>query len=440
MQLNILVATTCLLLACWLPTLTQAQESAKSRDRSEEDLAEIVDTLRQAVPFDNEVIPAGETYLRVLQSAVTALYASDKLKRHRIEHERKWNAAREKHATAAVPTTGSAFNCDVVRSHSPPTSVDKLRPADIDVVGAIGDSLTAGMGIYSKNLLTIFTQYRGHSFTMGGKEDLSQHTTMPTVLKKFNPKLTGFSTGISGPDGIFAGFNEAVVGNRAEDMPRQARQLVEKMKKDKKVAFETDWKLINLFIGGNDVCDHCKDPSRFSVENYEKHIRTALDYLYDNVPRAFVNLIEMMDVAAVNDLKDQSLVCKALLQTFWCKCGSTLSKEEVYEYSMELQRRARRIAEDPKWTRKSDFTVVLQPFLREITPPTLPNGEPDMAYFAPDCFHLSDKGHALGGLALWNTMLEPVGKKRTDWVLNDRVNCPTEQRPYLATKGNSGSQ
>ena len=39
----------------------------------------------------------------------------------------------------------------------------------------------------------------------------------------------------------------------------QAEYLVDKMKKDKTVDFENDWKLVTLFIGGNDLCAFCKD-------------------------------------------------------------------------------------------------------------------------------------------------------------------------------------
>ena len=32
------------------------------------------------------------------------------------------------------------------------------------------------------------------------------------------------------------------------------------------------------------------------------------------------------------------------------------------------------------------------------------DGSPDMTYFAPDCFHLSQKGHGVGALYLWKNM------------------------------------
>ena len=33
------------------------------------------------------------------------------------------------------------------------------------------------------------------------------------------------------------------------------------------------------------------------------------------------------------------------------------------------------------------------------------NGEADGSYFAPDCFHFSSRGHAVGAKDLWNNMV-----------------------------------
>lgn len=61
------------------------------------------------------------------------------------------------------------FPCDTqeTRSNPKPTSVHKLRPGDIDIVGAIGDSLTAGFGITALNILQVFNENRGESFSIG---------------------------------------------------------------------------------------------------------------------------------------------------------------------------------------------------------------------------------------------------------------------------------
>lgn len=61
------------------------------------------------------------------------------------------------------------FPCSLnnTRSKNKPTSVHKLKPGDIDVVGGIGDSLTAGFGSNALNPLQIFIESRGKSWSIG---------------------------------------------------------------------------------------------------------------------------------------------------------------------------------------------------------------------------------------------------------------------------------
>ncbi len=65
-----------------------------------------------------------------------------------------------------------------------------------------------------------------------------------------------------------------------------------------------------------------------------------------------------------------------------------------------------------RYDTRDDFTVVIQPFFEQTKTPRNPDGSVDMSYFAPDCFHFSEVGHRSAALALWNSMIEPVGKKR----------------------------
>lgn len=53
------------------------------------------------------------------------------------------------------------------RSKERPTSVHRLRPGDIDVVAAIGDSLVAGSGALEEFALGAFVEYRGVSWCAG---------------------------------------------------------------------------------------------------------------------------------------------------------------------------------------------------------------------------------------------------------------------------------
>lgn len=54
------------------------------------------------------------------------------------------------------------FPCPAIPpSSSVPTSVHRLRPSDIKVIGAIGDSLTAANGAKASLLTAVLTEYRG---------------------------------------------------------------------------------------------------------------------------------------------------------------------------------------------------------------------------------------------------------------------------------------
>lgn len=91
----------------------------------------------------------------------------------------------------------TAFYCDVngpgARSKTVPKSVHMLRLGDVDVIGAIGDSLTAGNGIFALNELQVLIEGRGASWSIGGQQTWRQFLTVPNIIKEFNPNLYGFS-------------------------------------------------------------------------------------------------------------------------------------------------------------------------------------------------------------------------------------------------------
>ncbi len=66
----------------------------------------------------------------------------------------------------------SYFPCEMAhtagrRSRTVPTSVHRLRPGDIQVIGAMGDSLTAAAGAQARSILQVATEYRGVSWSGG---------------------------------------------------------------------------------------------------------------------------------------------------------------------------------------------------------------------------------------------------------------------------------
>lgn len=95
------------------------------------------------------------------------------------------------------------------RSDSMPKSVHKLRPGDIDIIAAIGDSLTgkfccicrqysnfsftAGNGALATNMLQLLIENKGVSATIGGQSTWRKYLTLPNIIKVFNPNLYGYS-------------------------------------------------------------------------------------------------------------------------------------------------------------------------------------------------------------------------------------------------------
>ncbi|XP_031436627.1 phospholipase B1, membrane-associated isoform X1 [Clupea harengus] len=346
------------------------------------------------------------------------------------------------------PVNGSELPCvNRTPSASPPSSVHALRPADIKVVAALGDSLTAANGAGSKpnNLLDVITEYRGLSWSIGGDSNLTSVTTIPNILREFNPSLVGFSVGKGSEDSPKAFLNQAVPGANAHDMPEQARVLIQKMKNDSRIDYQNDWKVITLFIGGNDLCDHCSDSVYFSAANIVGRIQETLDILHKEVPRALVNLVEVMYMVPLRELHlDSSVKCPTWVLNILCGCvvkpkEGTRELEKLVDTNRAYQRGTRELVDSGYYDTHDNFTVVLQPFFREVVLPLLEDGRPDRSFFSPDCFHLSQKAHSLMARALWNNMLEPVGNKTStyDFSAGLSLQCPSESSPYLRTYRNS---
>jgi len=338
------------------------------------------------------------------------------------------------------------FPCNVsapyaAASNPPPTSVHALRPADVRVVAAMGDSQTAAFGAKATSVLQQYgepLEYRGYSWSAGGSESFEEGiSTMPNIMKKFNQDLTGYAlhdtlAGINwGPYG--QGLDVAVSGDVAPGLPTQAKRLVKLIKADKSIDIEGDWKILTVWIGGNDECEYCKDNVTYSVEAYEKHIIESLEIVRKAVPRVFVNLVGYIDVSACATLN--SSTCQKA-HAMVCPCITTAAGRAQMARAAELYMNATfRIA--AQYEDLDDFTVVVQPSYKNFAFPTLPSGLPDYSFTAPDCFHYNVKGHANAGIGLFNAMLQPVGQKLSGIKLPVSLTCPTEGRALLATAKNS---
>ncbi|XP_071080759.1 phospholipase B1, membrane-associated-like [Haliotis cracherodii] len=335
---------------------------------------------------------------------------------------------------------GAPFPCTVYPpSPTVPTSVHALRPGDVKVVGALGDSITAALGADASNIFGVLTEYRGLSWSIGGDGTYEDQETLPNILKRYNPNLKGYSVG-KGDSEDKAHLNVADTGSVAADLPKQARLLIDRMNNDAEIDVQNDWKVITIMTGGNDICDVCTDAEGHSPDRYIESVIAALDLLQTEVPRVLVNLVETINVEIAKDL-NKGLLCTVLHVA--CRCAAfpdgAEGEELIVQTTNGYHSQTEQLVSTGRYDIKDDFTVVVQPFLKETFLPRTADGKPDFSFFAPDCFHLSRKGQAAAANSLWDNMIEREGGKRVSWTPGQPIECPSEASPFFFTRKNSNA-
>jgi phospholipase B1 len=346
------------------------------------------------------------------------------------------------------------FTCDVSKRAKKAETVHELTPGDVGVVAAVGDSITAAFGLAADSPAGLALETRGESWTIGGNEDIETVLTIPNILKEFNPDLFGASYSNPPPNcGLgneCSQLNRAVSGATNQGIPNQMQDVIDKMVEydaEGAMSMEDDWKVVSIFIGGNDLCRVCTAPDRNSPETYVANIKEAVENLRANVPRALVNIIIMFDVSPINDMatdaKNYTNFCRNLHRS---ACGCAIDPEDP-DLIPRTQMGYWELLEE--WINVNgtyddldDFTVVIQPHMRDQEAPYDEEGYFDLSFFAPDCFHPNRKGHQSVALYLWNAMLTPVPDKPfevpTGPDVELEIKCPTEEAPYIFTRQNSG--
>ncbi|KAF7281738.1 hypothetical protein GWI33_004299 [Rhynchophorus ferrugineus] len=327
------------------------------------------------------------------------------------------------------------------RSTEVPTSVNRLRPGDIDVVGAIGDSITAGYGIFdTAGLTNTAYEARGSSFTIGGQETWETYLTLPNILKLYNPKLYGYSLhSVSFKKKSM--FNVAEGGAVSQNLPYMSKVLVNRIKSNPNVDVDNHWKMITIFIGHNDFCTnicYTTDYEQF-LRDHETDMLEVLRILKKNLPRTIVNLLPLFDLKKLVS-QNEGLFCQ-YIRIFYCPCLLATQYKHLRIKYFDILRRWQeldlKIADYPEF-HTSDFTVIGHPFTINYSIPLKSNGKTNYNYIGPDCFHPSQRGHAKVANDLWNSLFMPYGKKILSTSKEfETFICPTEEHPYIYTKENS---
>lgn len=78
---------------------------------------------------------------------------------------------------------------------------------------------------------------------LGGQGTWREFLTLPNILKAFNPNLIGYAFGVSQAQDVASQFNVAEIGALSQDLPFMTREFVKRIKIDKRVDFNEDWKV-----------------------------------------------------------------------------------------------------------------------------------------------------------------------------------------------------
>ncbi|KAI7903340.1 uncharacterized protein BX663DRAFT_508281 [Cokeromyces recurvatus] len=201
-------------------------------------------------------------------------------------------------------------------------SVDDLRIDDIEVIAALGDSITAGM--LAKNINTTYVardqiiEYRGVSWFMGGDPDAP---SVAKYVKHFNADVYGASIGQKPArlcqetffclnahhDPEIDVLNAAQSGATSQELSEQVDYLTEYLGEGTSLA--NKWKLINIFIGSNDVSVSCL-PGK-NIDTFKKNMKSTIEKLIDNIDYTFINLVGLsQNSELMNLVQRQALLSK----------------------------------------------------------------------------------------------------------------------------------
>ena len=266
-------------------------------------------------------------------------------------------------------------------------------------------------------------------------------TTLPNILKHFNPNLTGYSTQSDNPvTRQDQSLNVAVSGATTFELLQQAHILVERISSNPAISIANDWKLLTIFIGYNDLCKYsCHSHSSF-VNSSVDNIRAALDYLQEHLPRTFVNLVSPADITGARRFSLTLPTCR-IIYDMNCPCAyandSQPAINAVRRITREFHHQLNLLIDSGRYEITDNFSVVVQQFLENYSPNLDKNGRVDISLLAVDCLHLSPVGHRVYATSLWRNMLQPVGAKSTTLDLGEHLSCPSPEFPYFYTRINT---
>ncbi|RCN46032.1 hypothetical protein ANCCAN_07979 [Ancylostoma caninum] len=136
------------------------------------------------------------------------------------------------------------------------------------------------------------------------------------------------------------------------------------------VNMEHDWKLLNIFIGGNDMCGYCRHPS-YAPNICVQHIKESIQIIYDNVPRVIVSLTTMLHLEVLRQTDKGHTFCVKLHKNeCGCENNTTFTDADIAKACIDYANGELALGSSGIFD-KDDFTLAVQPFFRDIVDPPM---------------------------------------------------------------------
>lgn len=338
------------------------------------------------------------------------------------------------------------FDCPQLPPLSRPAeTVYELKPQDIKVVMALGDSITAGFGMMGRHgdLFEDLQEYRGQSWCIGGDANAS---TIGSFLRFYSPEVQGLSLGHhigelcygplcppfqyeSSKDVLDAAQSGAMIPNLVSHEFKYLHDMLLEMELERKIDIFKDWKLLTILIGANDLCLACSGNVPFlTADDFEKNLIDVLEEVRTKIPRVFVNLVPMFNLSQVYEISLKSKHCIDVhrLLPIECICAFAPGEEgdklrrDLDERVVQYNQRILKVADEYSGKYK-EFAAVAQPCFMNARHESLPI----TIISTLDCFHPSLFMHELMAKVMWNCMLAPASKKITTFDAQANFTCPT---------------
>ncbi|KAJ3159769.1 hypothetical protein HDU86_001421 [Geranomyces michiganensis] len=323
-----------------------------------------------------------------------------------------------------------------------PTLVTDIRPDDIKVYMALGDSITAGLFEEGWEGLKTINENRFTAWSAGGKPHTS---TLSNFFQNFSPSLKGQSTGDNigltlcygplCPPQIYQptqGYNLALSGALVSNVHLEVDALIERVRVDRVVDVKNDWKYLTILIGANDLCLACAN--LMSPDTYERMLRLNIEKLRAAFPRMIIHISTMFKVSEIYGITKQKPYCATLRDIggfVECPCAFAGKDTALGGYWRDKMNKAAdawnvrimKIAKDYVG-KYEDFAVIADPGTGGT-----PISKFGINYIsAVDCFHPSALAHALLARGTWNNLFHAQKDKITAYEVTDALPlyCPTD--------------